>query len=122
MLMCSQLSLLLDVGNGFDLKQTRWFSLNDFFFFYLTKTGLVKKAQKVKARRRVERLIADPSDLSLVSLVTQICSFSAVRTTETHTEGERETERKRIHFQGQGLRQTLKLRECAPAVGLGCYS
>lgn len=40
---------------------------------------------------RVENAMADPSDLSLVSLVTQICSFfSAEGTTERERERERE--------------------------------
>lgn len=43
-------------------------------------------------------MIADPSDLSLVSLVTQICSFSAVG-----TERERERHReKESTFRGSG--------------------
>lgn len=41
-----------------------------------------------------ERVIADPSDLSLVSLVTQICSFSAAGTTE----GERERQREQKEY------------------------
>lgn len=69
-------------------------------------------------RKRAARVIADPSDLSLVSLVTQICSFSAGGTTER---GERD----RVHLEGQGLRQTLELwgaKHSAPAVELGCWS
>lgn len=46
----------------------------------------------MKARKGAERVIADPSDLSLVSLVTQICSFSAVGTTEMERERDREKE------------------------------
>lgn len=66
-----------------------------------------KAAQSERdARKRAVRVIADPSDLSLVSLVTQICSFSAAGTTER----ESETGRKRVHLEGQGLRQTVELR------------
>lgn len=42
----------------------------------------------MRARERVERVMADPSDSSLVSLVTQICSFSAVGTTERERDRE----------------------------------
>lgn len=51
----------------------------------------------MKAIKRVGNVRADPSDLSLESLVTQICRFSAEGTTE------RERERKRVHFEGQRL-------------------
>ena len=60
------------------------------------------KAGKLKG---VKRVIVDPSDWSLVSLVTQICSFSAVETIEKERNSER------VHLEGQGLRQTLKLRD-----------
>lgn len=45
----------------------------------------------MRARERVERVMADPSDSSLVSLVTQICSFSAVGTTERERDREIES-------------------------------
>lgn len=62
-------------------------------------------------------MIADPSDLSLVSLVTQICSCSAVGTTERV----RETERKKEStFRGSGA-ETNTETPPAPAVGLLQY-
>lgn len=103
------------VSCGFDLKQqTR------FCGFCLEKGRLSeKRQQKVKAiKKRVENVIADPSDLSLVSLVTQICSFSAEGTTER----ERERQREREYI--SRVRGCDKHRSSGrgPAMGLGCYS
>lgn len=103
------------VSCGFDLKQqTR------FCGFCLEKGRFSeKRQQKVKAiKKRVENVIADPSDLSLVSLVTQICSFSAEGTTER----ERERQREREYI--SRVRGCDKHRSSGrgPAMGLGCYS
>lgn len=74
--------------------------------FFLEKGRFSEKLQKVKARsggsdsrsiRRVSCVLGD-ADLQF------FCS-------RNNREGERETERKRVHFEGQGLRQTVKLRE-----------
>lgn len=108
---------------------SEWFYLNECVFFLACKKKESERSSKiVKAIKTVQSgVIADPSDSSLVSSVTQICSFSAVGTTES------EKERDRDGGWGIGLAFISRVRgwdkqwssgseHLAPAEGLGCYS
>lgn len=78
--------------------------------FFLQKTGLVKKAAK-KSKSKKMRGESDSRSIRLVSRVLGDADLQFFCSRNNRVRERERDRRKRVHFEGQGLRQTLKLRE-----------